>query len=242
VNLARARELAARHRWRIAAGVVVLAVLVAGKQYYRDATAADLRWILAPTAKLVSVVSGGNFVYEAGPGYVDPTIGFIIAPPCAGVNFALAAFLALALGGLAGMTTWRATARRLVLAAGLAYVATLLVNTLRIAIAIAMRRGTIDIGGWDKHELHRIEGIVIYLGGLCALYAIAVAIEAKRKLYWMAVPVAAYLVITLVMPLANGAAARRDFAHHAVWVLGACAVVVAVMAIGGRTKLMWRKQ
>lgn len=161
------------YRWRIAAAIVALAVVVLGKQYYRDASAYDLRWILAPTAKLVSWGSGGNFVYEAGPGWVDPHIRFIIAPPCAGLNFALAAFLALALGALPSMTTARGTAVRLAGAAVVAYVATLVINTTRIVIAIAMHEGTIDVGGYDRAELHRIEGIVVYLGGLCVLYGIA---------------------------------------------------------------------
>ena len=101
------------HNAQIVYVAVVLAVVIAGKQYYREATAADLRWILAPTAQLVSWTTGGDFVYEAGPGWVDPQIGFIIAPPCAGVNFALAAFLALALGGLVSVTSARAVALRL---------------------------------------------------------------------------------------------------------------------------------
>ena len=174
------------HPWRIVAVAVALAVVVLGKQYYRDASADDLRWILAPTAKMVSWVSGGNFVYEAGPGWVDPHIRFIIAPPCAGVNFALAAFLALALGALPSMRTARGTAVRLAGAAAVAYVATLVVNTTRIAIAIAMHKGTIDIAGYDRAELHRIEGIVVYLGGLCVLYGIARSV-ANRSNHHVAV-------------------------------------------------------
>ena len=163
----------ARHRWRIAGFAVVLAIVIAGKQYYRGATAGELRWVLAPTAQLVSWTSGGNFVYEAGPGWVDPHIRFIIAPPCAGVNFALAAFLALSLGGLMTMSSLRTTAVRIGIAAALAYVATLVVNTLRITIAIAMHRGSLDTGGLDRAEAHEIEGIVVYLAGLIALYALA---------------------------------------------------------------------
>src|SRR5262245_9425935 len=115
---------------------------------------------------------------------------FVIAPVCAGMNFAMAAFLALTLGALPGMTSGRATAKRLAMAAVLAYVATLVVNTTRIVIAIAMHRGTIDIAG-DKAELHRIEGIVVYLGGLCALYAFARALELGRKRVSFAIPVVA---------------------------------------------------
>lgn len=215
-----------QHGWKLAGVAITLAVIVAGKSYYRDATAADLTWILAPTAQLVSWTSGGNFVYEAGPGWVDPNIRFIIAPPCAGVNFALAAFLALALGGVMTMTSLRTTAARLAFAAALAYVATLVVNTLRITVAIAMHRGDIDIGGLDRAEAHRIEGIVVYLCGLIVLFALAKGYQTKSR-WLLGLPIGAYLLITLVLPLANGAAARPDFARHAAFVVGMSAIAVS---------------
>ena len=171
----------AHHRWRLAGLAVVLAVVIVGKQYYRTSTADDLRWILAPTAQLVSWTTGGDFLYEAGPGWVDPQIRFIIAPPCAGVNFAIAAFLALALGGVMGMVSLRTTAARLAGAAVLAYLATLVINTLRITIAVAMHRGSLDIGGLDRAEAHHLEGIVVYLAGLIALYALARAITSRKS-------------------------------------------------------------
>ncbi len=210
-----------RERWRVATVLVALAVVVAGKQYYRDASAADLRWILAPTAQLVSWVTGHAFVYEAGQGWINTGVMFVIAPACAGVNFALAAFLALVLGGLADAATWQTAARRLAAAAALAYVATIAVNTVRIAIAVEMHRA----------DLHRIEGIVIYLAGLCGVFALARALDGRRPraLHWLAIPLATYILITLVMPAANGAAHRAEFAVHAAAVLAAC-VAVAVLA------------
>lgn len=50
---------------------------------------------------------------------------------------------------------------------------------------------------------------------------------------WMIVPIAAYLAITLALPIANGAAGRVDFARHAGWVLGGCVLVVAAGVIAG---------
>jgi hypothetical protein len=59
-----------------------------------------------------------------------------------------------------------------------------------------------------------------------------------ERLKWMAVPIAAYLVITLVLPIANGAAGRTDFAHHAMWVLLGCSLVIGSIAvIGGAIEL-----
>jgi exosortase K len=174
-SLGRWLERARVHRWAIAGACAALAIVIVAKTYYRTATAGDLTWILAPTARLVSWLSGAHFVYEAGPGWIDPNVGFIIAAPCAGLNFAMAAFLALAAGAAPGMRSAHTAVSRLVAAAALSYVATLVINPLRITLAVAMHRGTIDISrlGGDRAELHRIEGIVVYLGGLIALYAIA---------------------------------------------------------------------
>jgi exosortase K len=181
VSLARVRARLRAHRWQIAAVCAALALVVAGKQFYRTASADELGWLLAPTAGLTGLVSGGDFVREAGAGWIDRDLRFLIAPACAGLHFALAAFLALALGALPAMRTARAAAGWLIGAAALAYAATLVVNTARIAIAIGMHRGTIDTRGYDRVELHRLEGIVVYLGGLCALYALARAVHTRRQ-------------------------------------------------------------
>jgi hypothetical protein len=53
------------------------------------------------------------------------------------------------------------------------------------------------------------------------------------RLGWMAVPIAAYLVITLALPMAHGAGARGNFAHHAGTVAAGCAVVVGLALLGG---------
>jgi exosortase K len=151
-------------RIQIAAVVVALVAVVAGKHYYRNAGADELGWLLAPTAKMVDALSGTHFVREAGVGYVDRAVAFEIAPVCAGLHFLLAGYLALVIGWLGGMRTWRGAAERVALAAVVAYAATLVVNTIRIAIAIRMHAGG---------EVHRVEGVVVYLTGLCALYAAA---------------------------------------------------------------------
>lgn len=58
-------------------------------------------------------------------------------------------------------------------------------------------------------------------------------VDRMLRLRWMMVPIGAYLVITLVLPLAHGAAIRGGFAHHAAWVFAGCALMVATALIGG---------
>lgn len=158
-------------RTQVAALAVAAVVVVVGKEYYRAASAADLRWILAPTAHVATWLGCGHFTFDPQLGYVDRDLGFAIAPPCAGLHFALAAFVALTIGWLGAMTDWRSLAKHLAAAAALAYVATFVINTVRIVIAIRMHRMELLPG--NREELHRLEGIVVYLGGLCALYALA---------------------------------------------------------------------
>ncbi|MEP6861341.1 MAG: exosortase K [Deltaproteobacteria bacterium] len=155
---------------------LAVAIVVAGKHYFREASAEDLRWLLAPTAKCVSVLTGTHFVREAGAGYVDRAVTFEIAPVCSGLQFMLAAVLSLSIGWLSGMQSWKAAAKRVAVAVGAAYVATIVVNTLRIAIALRMHAH--DLSG---SELHRLEGVVVYLGGLCALYAMARQLDEKTR-------------------------------------------------------------
>jgi len=161
---------------QIAALVVAAAVVVVGKTYYRAATASDLDWILAPTAHIVTALGSGHFTFDATAGWVDRDLGFAIAPACAGLHFALAAFVALVVAGLGRIRDARSCARWLVTAAAVAYVTTLVINTLRIVIAIHMHR--MDLA--NREELHRLEGTVIYFGGLCALYAIARALAGRH--------------------------------------------------------------
>jgi exosortase K len=156
--------------------LLAVAIVVAGKQYFREASADDLRWLLAPTAKCVSVLTGTHFVREAGVGYIDRSVTFEIAPVCSGLQFMLAAILALSIGWLSGMQSWKGAVKRVAVAVAAAYAATIVVNTLRIAIALRMHAH--DLSG---SELHRLEGIVVYLGGLCALYALARNLDERTR-------------------------------------------------------------
>ena len=159
---------------QLAGLAIAFALVIAGKHYYRNAGAEELAWLLAPTAKMVSALTGSHFVHEVGVGWVDRDVTFEIAPVCAGLHFMLAGFLALVIGWLGGMRTWRGMVKRIAIAAVMAYVATLVINTIRIAIAIRMH-----VANASSSDLHRLEGIIVYLGGLCALYAAAKAIDER---------------------------------------------------------------
>ena len=218
---------------RLAQVVVVLLVALGLKQYYSAASANQLRWILAPTTMLVSLVSGESFQFESYAGYMTSDHTFVVAAACAGVNFLITAFLMLSLGKLwvrrsgeaaeaakVAKVSWRFIPT----AALVAYLATLVANTVRITIALHLQRTPPQIGGLSRGELHRFEGIFVYFGFLLLLFVISERGRKSSRLLSLSVfPLLIYYVTTLGIPLANSAYRQRlvdgDFWEHFVYVL-----------------------
>jgi len=146
----------------------IATIMFVGKSFYSDASAGDLSFILGPTGWLVGHIVGASFVFEVGAGWLSRDEMFNIAPVCAGINFLLAAFLMVSLA-----STWRlssATARlcAIPLSLLLAYVATLVVNTIRIVIAL--RAHTLGSSLFMGDALHRAQGITVFFVALYLLY------------------------------------------------------------------------
>ncbi len=156
---------------RLAQLAVVLLAAIALKQYYSTASVNQLRWILAPTTAIVEFITGSQFQFESHAGYMNKEGTFLIAASCAGVNFLLTAFLMLSLRRL-----WlqRNTAWKFIPAAALiAYVATLVTNTVRISTALRLQKTPLEISWLSGNQLHRLEGIFIYFGFLLLLFLIS---------------------------------------------------------------------
>jgi len=155
-------------------GVVYLLAVLAAlalKQHYSTASVEDLRWILASTAAVVAGVSGTSFVFEEHTGYVSRDLHFVIAESCAGVNFLIIAFWTAIFAYTRETRTRLQQALLLIAGAGLAYVAAVAANSLRILIALPLHLNAVSWGVLTPERIHRIEGIVVYLAVLCAFFA-----------------------------------------------------------------------
>ena len=198
------------------------------KLAYSRASAADLGWILLPTARAVGWLRGETLTFDSAAGWVGPWGSYVIAPACAGVNFMI---LVLTVSVLGFSHRLRSKGARLGWwAASLAgaYVLTLAVNTLRILAAVELyRRG--PMAGLDPGQLHRLLGIVIYLGALWGLYAGLGRVFSRGGSGFAVglLVVGAYLGMTVVAPLLNGHPGRR-YAEHAMMVS-----LVAVLFLAG---------
>jgi len=220
---------------------VVLLCAYALKLHYSVASADQLRWILAPTTFLVELVSGRQFAFESHAGYMSSDHTFLIAASCAGVNFLITAFLMLTLNRL-----WRDRSKNiswafLPAALLMAYIATLLANTIRISIALQLQRDPLDIAWLSPDQFHRLEGIGVYFGFLMLLYVFSERLRFHEPSKWQTTqsefvrsgsgaltrrlipalfPLLIYYVTTLGFPLLNGASRQgTDFWEHSLFVL-----------------------
>ncbi|HWN11194.1 MAG TPA: exosortase K [Pyrinomonadaceae bacterium] len=161
-----------KSNWKRAAQfAVVLLSALALKQYYSNASVNQLRWILTPTTLVVEFLTGSKFEFESHAGYMSSDHRFVIAASCAGVNFLLTAFLMLSLRKLwsARASSWRF----IPFAALVAYLATVIANTVRISTALQLQRMNVEISWLSANQLHRAEGIFIYFGFLLLLFLLS---------------------------------------------------------------------
>jgi exosortase K len=221
----------AAQSWFERHGLTVVALGLAGllKLHYSRASAEELAWVLAPTTALTSLVTRAEFVFKDAQGYLSHELSILISPACAGVNFLIVAFLSLVIGFHRHFAGWRARVRWLVAAAAGAYFVTLLINTLRITLSVALAHLAARVFGLTFQSVHRLLGIVAYLAGLGALCltvqrclqslsarrsgATVGGLPGKRSVLLLAL--GCYASITLLVPLLRGAYRTQEYWSHA---------------------------
>ena len=184
--------------WGAQLAIVALCAL-ALKYFYSTATPDQLRWILAPTTWLVELVSGKSFAFESYTGYMSSDHTFVIAAPCAGVNFLITAFLMLTLRRLWQDRFQPSQWNFIPAAAIIAYGTTLIANTARIWLALS----DLEINWLSAHQQHRFEGVVVYFGFLLVLFlgTDRLRLATPSRLLF---PLGIYYAVTLAVPLLNG--------------------------------------
>jgi exosortase K len=229
----------------------IVALGLAGllKLHYSSASAEGLRWVLAPTTALTSLVTQAQFVFKGGQGYLSHELSILISPACAGVNFLIVAFLSLTLGFQRHFEGRRARARWLVASAAGAYLVTLVINTLRITLSVALAHLAARTFGLTFQSVHRLLGIVVYLSGLCVLCLTlqrclhslparrAGAVRGgPRRRGVLLLALGCYASVTLLIPLLRGAYRTPEFWSHAAPVSVLVGGLAALLfAVKGRT-------
>ena len=164
---------------KLVALAVAIATMWGLKRYYADARADDLWWILTPTAKLAGMMAGTPFLSESGEGYLSRERLFLIEKSCAGVNFMIAAFGLLAFALRRRIDSCVSGACVLIASLCTSYCAAVLVNAVRITAAMSLAAHAATAPAFDAAQVHRVEGITVYFGGLVALYEIAQRLDRR---------------------------------------------------------------
>ena len=162
--------------WVLAAGAVIVWGL---KRHYSDARVDDLWWILAPTAHLVGVATGAAFAMQPGEGYFSREDMFVIEKSCAGVNFMIAAFGMLAFTFLHRVWSARSAANVLIVCVLASYSAAVVVNTVRIVMAMWLAARPAVLPAFTAADVHRLGGILVYFTGLVLLYELAQRLDRR---------------------------------------------------------------
>jgi len=198
--------------------LVVVAVIAYGlKRHYADAGTDALSWILTPTAHVVGLVTGVAFAAVPGEGYFSAERMFLIEKACAGVNFMIAAFAMVAFALLHHARSFRGSAAVVGLSLLASYVAAIVVNAVRIVIAMWLSAQPKLWTTLTAADIHRLEGIAVYFGGLLLLYTLVQRLDRGEFTY--ALPLGCYYLVTLGVPLVNGTRAGDAFFAHAAIVL-----------------------
>ena len=165
--------------WVMAAAVLIAFAM---KRYYAGARADDLEWILSPTARLAGAMTHTTFTLQPQEGYFSRDRLFLIEKSCAGINFMVAAFGMLMFTFLHRAGSGRLAARVLGVSLLASYLAAVLVNAVRIAIAIWLAGHPAATSTFSAADVHRVEGIVVYFGGLVLLYELAQRLDRRVAL------------------------------------------------------------
>ena len=202
---------------QVGALAVVALVAYGLKRHYADATTDALSWILTPTAHVVGLVTGVAFAAVPGEGYFSAERMFLIEKACAGVNFMIAAFAMVAFALLHHARSFRGGAAVVGLSLLASYVAAIVVNAVRIVIAMWLAAQPMFWTTLTAAEIHRLEGITVYFGGLLLLYSLVQRLDRGEFTY--ALPLGCYYLVAVGVPLVNGTRAGEAFFAHVAIVL-----------------------
>lgn len=204
-------------------------------RYFSKTTDSDvINWMLAPTVRWVSILSGISFEYLPHQGYASHSYYFLVAPSCSGIRFMMIAILMLTFSSLHRFEKKRSGYLWFGFSIIFSYIATVLVNGIRIIasiyLPILLKMAELTSGWLTPDRLHTLIGTVVYFSSLCILYLLTTRTPSRQ----MIVPAFWYLLTVLVLPFCKRVLTNNweGFGQYALLVFGSCFVIAAVLQLG----------
>lgn len=197
---------------------MVIGVALLLKRYYSLADSSDLHWILGPTTFVAQLLSGIDFVYEAGVGWINTTYNVAVVPECAGVNFLIICFCMSSFQVIVVARTRRHVFIGIAINLFAAWCATIMVNGVRIWLSIVLYQADIYSFGLTVAGVHRVLGIGVYYLFLSFYYRLVSFFldqmfcyekpyedkkVGKSQFLLFVLPLFWYILFSLGVPLAN---------------------------------------
>lgn len=207
-----------------------------------------LTWILAPVSWCVKILGGISFKYVSHVGYVSHAYRFIIAPSCSGVRFLILTFLMLIVSFTHVLDTQRKKAFWFAFSVGFSYLATILVNAIRITISIYLpifltEKGLLS-GLMTAQRLHTMIGTTVYFSSLFVIYFLTgkictkifgaqSCVKSARRGKYLIIPIFWYAATVLILPFFSRLYHDQweGFGQYALIVTGICAVIALFFAL-----------
>lgn len=214
------------------------------KYRYGHGSCEELLWLLAPAAAWSGFLGGFSFFYEPGVGYISHSVRLVIAPSCSGVQFMLIAFGMLLFTFVHRMETRKRAAGWMVISLAGAYGYTILVNGIRIVLAVRVPAWLLSAGLFtgqlSSERLHTVIGAAVYFSGLLLLYQAAdrllegPGVWKERLLpgsFPYVIPAFWYLFIVLGVPFLNQALQKdpRGYLEFAAVTAGVCFGILTIL-------------
>jgi exosortase K len=240
--------------------IIGLIIILGIKYIYSKASSAELDFILAPTARWVTLISGVGFTKQADVGYINHSIRFIIAPSCSGVQFMLITFATLFFPFVHKTNSMRGGVCWLAGSFVFSYPFTVFINGFRIMLVIYI---PVYFDEWNiyanwltSERLHTIIGTVVYVASLLAVYLLAGSLSMLKEntspetlskflinkfqsklfvkmVYRFVPPMLCYFFIVLVIPFLHNARQNdfKKFLEYATLITSVCFAMIFVSCI-----------
>ncbi|WP_299679207.1 exosortase K [uncultured Dokdonia sp.] len=161
--------------------IIAFILFIVLKVGYRYATVEDLDFLLNPTHKIISLVTGLQSTYAHDSGYYYEQLNIVIDKSCAGYNFWLLSFLMFIFLLLKHTTTNFQKINVLWISIIGAYLLTIGVNSARIFTSISIQRQDISILQIDPSITHQAIGISTNLTFLVLTYLLIERVLTHKK-------------------------------------------------------------
>lgn len=159
--------------------LVTLSIAVWLKLFLIVSNASDLGWILSPTMYLVKAFTGLQFFFDPAKGYINFENAVVVGTSCAGVNYLVLALCMTIVSFVPRFTRHKLPAFAVLILA--AYTVTILVNSFRIVVGIALLHTASHFRFKLTDTVHEAQGIFVYFTFLVLYYVSLQALVSRRE-------------------------------------------------------------